>query len=181
MGSIVIAMPKTEDAKRLAGALRARGYDIDLACSTGAEVLQCINARDYGAVVCGFRLSDMSHQELLGYMPDYFEMIILTSESKVDSCADGVVKVTMPLHVPSLMNTIDMVMSHTEKRLRHDKKGPGSRSEEDRKIIEDAQKLLMERNGMGRIEAYRYIQKKSMDSSRSMVDMASDILNSELD
>lgn len=179
MGSIVIAMPQTQDAKRLAGALKCRGYDVDLACSTGAEVLQCINSRDYGVVICTYRLQDMSHQQLLGYMPDYFEMIILTSEAKIAACADEVVKVTLPLQIPNLIHTIDMIMNAVGKRLRHDKKGPGSRSEEDRKLIEDAQKILMERNGLGRVESYRYIQKKSMDSSMSMVEMAKNIINSD--
>jgi len=179
MGSIVIAMPRTEDAKRLSGALKSRGYDVDLACSTGSEVLQCINARDYGVVISGYRLSDMGHQQLLGYMPDYFEMIILTSEAKVSSCADDVVKVTLPLQIPQLTSTIDMIMNGVSKRLRHDKKGPGSRSEEDRQIIEEAQRVLMERNGLGRIESYRYIQKKSMDSSVSMIEMAKTIISSD--
>ncbi len=179
MGSIVIAMPKTEDAKRMSGALKSRGYNVDLACSTGAEVLQCVNARDYGVVISTYRLSDMSHQQLLEYMPDYFEMIILTSEAKINACADEVVKVTLPLQVPQLTNTIDMILNQTGKRLRHDKKGPGSRSEEDRKLIEDAQRILMERNGLGRIESYRYIQKKSMDSSMSMIEMAKNIISSD--
>ena len=179
MGSIVIAMPQIQDAKRLAGALRSRGYDVDLACSTGSEVLQCINARDYGVVICTYRLSDMSHQQLLEDIPDYFEMIILTTAAKAAACADGVVKVTLPLQIPHLTNTIDMIMNGVYKRIRHDKKGPGSRSEEDRKLIEDAQKILMERNGLGRVESYRYIQKKSMDSSISMIEMAKSIISSD--
>lgn len=172
MGSIIIAMPKTEDAKKMAGMLRQRGLGIDLACSTGAEALKCMNTRDYGLVVCGYRLQDMSHMDLLELLPNYFEMITLTSESKAPMCADSVEKVTMPLKTQILLDTIDRVMSRIEKKVRHDKKGPGSRSEEDRLIIEQAQKIIMDERGIGRIESYRYIQKRSMDSSMSMVEMA---------
>ena len=172
MGSIIIAMPKTEDAKKMAGMLRQRGISIDLACSTGAEALKCMNTRDYGLVICGYRLQDMRHMDLLELLPNYFEMITLTSESKAPMCADSVEKVTMPLKTQILLDTIDRVMSRIEKKVRHDKKGPGSRSEEDRLIIEQAQKIIMDERGIGRIESYRYIQKRSMDSSMSMVEMA---------
>ena len=176
MGSVVIAMPKTEDAKRMAGMLRQRGINVDLACSTGSEALKCINARDYGIVICGYRLQDMSHMDLLRMLPDYFEMITLTSESKAPLCADAVEKVTMPLQIHILLETIDRVLSRIEKRVRHDKKGPGSRSEEDRLVIEQAQQIIMDERGIERIESYRYIQKRSMDSSMSMVEMAKKLI-----
>lgn len=176
MGSVVIAMPKTEDAKRMAGMLRQRGVNVDLACSTGAEALKCVDSRDYGIVICGYRLQDMSHMDLLSLLPDYFDMITLTSESKAPMCADGVEKVTMPLQIQILLDTIDRVMSRIEKKVRHDKKGPGSRSEEDRLIIEQAQSIIMNERGMGRIESYRYIQKRSMDSSMSMVEMSKKLI-----
>lgn len=176
MGSIIIAMPKTEDAKRMAGMLRQRGVAVDMACSTGAEALKCVDSRDYGIVICGYRLQDMSHMELIEMLPKYFEMITLTSETKAPLCADGATKVTMPLQVHLLLEAIDTVMSRIEKKVRHDKKGPGSRSEEDRLLIEQAQQIIMDERGIGRIEAYRYIQKRSMDSSMSMVEMAKKLI-----
>ena len=39
-------------------------------------------------------------------------------------------------------------------------------------MIEDAKKLLMERNHMTEEEAHRYIQKCSMDSGNNMVEAA---------
>lgn len=177
MGNIVVAMPKIEDARRLAGALRSKGYNVDMVCSKGSEALHCIKSRNCGVLVCGYRLQDMSHIELLEYMPKYFEMILVTSESKLDSCADRAVKITLPLHIPALANEVRNALDRVEKQLNHDKKGPGSRSEADRKIIENAQQVLMNERGLGRIESYRYIQKRSMDSSVSMVQMAERIIN----
>lgn len=176
MGSVVIAMPKTEDAKKIAGMLRQRGFNVDLACSTGSEALKCINSRDYGVIICGYRLQDMSHLDLLGMLPNYFEMITLTSETKAPLCADAAEKVTMPLNLHILLDAIDRVTSRIEKRIRHDKKGPGSRSEEDRLLIEQAQQIIMDERGIGRIESYRYIQKRSMDSSMSMIEMAKKLI-----
>ena len=176
MGSVIVVMPKTEDAKKLAGALKSRGINVDLACSRGSDALRLVNSRDYGVVVSGFRMQDMSHIDILGYLPKYFEMVLITSESKLDSCAEEVVKVTLPIHIPLLVEAVNQALGRVERQVRHDKKGPGSRSEEDRKLIEDAQKILMDTRGMGRIESYRYIQKRSMDDSVSMLDIANKII-----
>jgi len=177
MGSIVVVMPKIEDARRLAGAIRSKGYNVDMVCAKGSEALHCIKSRNCGVLICGYRLQDMSHIELIDYMPQYFEMILVTSESKLDSCSDKAIKVTLPLHIPILVKEVSDALDRVERQLRHDKKGPGSRSEEDRRIIENAQMILMNERGMARIESYRYIQKRSMDSSVSMVEMAGRILN----
>ena len=44
------------------------------------------------------------------------------------------------------------------------------------KIIDEAKAMLMERNGMSEPEAFRYIQKNSMDFGRTMVESAQMIL-----
>ena len=55
------------------------------------------------------------------------------------------------------------------------------RSEEEKKLIEKAKLILMDRNGMTEPEAFRYIQKSSMDMGRTMTESAQMILllNSE--
>ena len=46
----------------------------------------------------------------------------------------------------------------------------------ERKVIDKAKAVLMERNGMSEPEAFRYIQKTSMDCGRSMSESAQMIL-----
>lgn len=55
-------------------------------------------------------------------------------------------------------------------------KGPNKRSEAEQKIIEEAKALLIERNGMTEPEAFRYIQKSSMDQGRTMAESAQMII-----
>ena len=47
----------------------------------------------------------------------------------------------------------------------------------DRKVLEEAKALLMERNGMTEEEAHRYIQKCSMDSGTNLVETAEMVLS----
>ena len=49
---------------------------------------------------------------------------------------------------------------------------PRHRSLEEQKVIDDAKKILIEKNNMTEPEAFRYIQKCSMDSGNTMVESA---------
>lgn len=56
-------------------------------------------------------------------------------------------------------------------------KGPRARSPEEIKLIEDAQNKLILTNGVDMADAYRLMQKKSMDRCVSMVEIARDVLD----
>mgnify|MGYP000296722938 CR=1 FL=1 len=58
------------------------------------------------------------------------------------------------------------------KALEKDKKKPKQRSWKEQNYISNAKMLLMERNHLSEDDAYRYIQKCSMDSGTNMVETA---------
>ncbi len=178
MGCIIIAMPQLDDASRLAGILRSKGLDVRYVCDTAAQVLVYAGEADSGVVVCGFRLKDMPHMELADMLPENFEMILTVGSANWDNCREGIIKIPLPFKVSELTRSIEMVLSQTDARLRKGGKGPGGRSPAQQAIVENAQKYLMERFGMERVEAYRYMQKQSMNSGNSMVDVAKTILES---
>ena len=51
------------------------------------------------------------------------------------------------------------------------------RSSEERRLIDEAKALLMERNNMTESEAHRYIQKCSMDSGTNLVETAQMVIS----
>ena len=59
---------------------------------------------------------------------------------------------------------------------RKEKKKPKLRSEKEQNYISNAKMLLMERNHLSEDDAYRYIQKCSMDSGTNMVETAQMVL-----
>lgn len=181
MGCIIIAMPRIEDAERLAVILRGKGFFVDFTCDSAADVLRHASYDDSGVVICGYKLKDMPHMELLELLPEHYEMILTVSAARWDMCADDVLKVELPLKVGDFVRTVEMVSSRMEAGRRKGGKGPGGRTKAQQEIVEKAQRLLIERNGMERTEAYRYIQKQSMNSGNSMVEVATTILESEYD
>ena len=178
MGSILIAMPRAEDANKIAGLVQRSGllYDTEV-CSTGSEVLRIANERDYGVAICSKRMRDMSYLELSGYLPTYFGLILITADASLETYSERCVKLMQPLKRSDLMATIEMLTHGFERSRRKSRQQiKKQRSDEEQKLIDQAKKLLMERNGMSEPEAFRYLQKNSMDFGRTMVESAQMIL-----
>ena len=88
----------------------------------------------------------------------------------------------MPFKPDDLKDTLSMLLPGSFALGRKQKPKPKpQRSEEEKKLIEKAKLILMDRNGMTEPEAFRYIQKSSMDMGRTMTESAQMILllNSE--
>lgn len=177
MGTILVAMPKIEDSNRLCTIIKNAGSleDIEI-CRTSAEILRIANARDTGVIVCTKKVFEMNYLELAGYVPDYFGIIVLTKDMGLEMTSERMVKVMMPLAPREFVNSVQMVLSTIGRNLRKKRKIPPRRSEAEQKLIDNAKGLLIERNGMTEPEAFRYIQKCSMDTGRSMVESAQMIL-----
>ncbi len=175
MGSIIVAMPRQEDAKKISEILKSRGLETAALCTTASQVLARVHDLDAGVVICGRRFPDMHYSQIAEYLPEYFTVVLLCTNPVPDGRAGNVVMIQMPFKASDLTGTVEMLLSQLHRRLKK-KAGPAIRSQADRKEIEAAKKLLMERNHMTEPEAFRYIQKCSMDSGTNMVEMAQMIL-----
>jgi response regulator NasT len=65
-----------------------------------------------------------------------------------------------------------MMLEAQIQRRRKKRANPRRRNAEEKKTIDEAKYVLMERNNMSEPEAFRYIQKCSMDSGNTMVESA---------
>lgn len=174
MSCIIIAMPKIEDGNKLASMLTKHGYEVDLVCNSAADILSESSRRDYGVVICCGKMKDMSYIEMQYCLPSTFELIILTKNVEADDLPEDTIKIGMPLQIRNLINTIETIFSRYYKR--HRSSSYNGRTANEKADIDKAKAILMDRNGMTEPEAYRYIQKNSMDSSRTMAEVAAMII-----
>ncbi len=179
MSQIIIVMSKLSDGQRLASMLSDKGIETDHVCESGAEVLSLTEENDGSVIISGYSLSDMTCTELQVRLPVHCEMIVLVGRDKWDMCSDDVMKVELPLKTDDLIRLIESVCSRIEASIKKGGTGSGGRTSDQQKIVERAQAHLMEYKGMTRSEAYRYIQRQSMNSGNSMVDVARTILGEE--
>ena len=176
MGSILIALPKIEDAKHISDILRRRGLETTAICTSGAKVLSTVHELDSGVVICGRRLTDMHYTQVAEYLPTYFEMLLISSQSTLEDCPSGITALGIPFRANDLTGTVENMLAQQAKLLKKQKSAPKKRSEKEQNYINNAKWVLMEKNQMTETEAFRYIQKCSMDSGTNMVETAQKIL-----
>ena len=171
--SIVIALPKIDDAKKIRTILNRHGFSVAAVCSTASTALASMSELDGGILICGYKLTDRYYRDVLEDIPSYFEMLLLASGRVIAEAPTSVLTVEMPMKVSDLVNTVDMMLSQIERRLKKEKKKPKTRSWKEQNYISNAK---LERNHLSEEDAYRYIQKCSMDSGTNMVETAQMVL-----
>lgn len=176
--SVIVVFPKIEDAKNIKNLLIRSGFNVIMACTTGAQALHQIDHLDEGIVVCGYKMADMIYSELREYMPAQFEMLLVASQNLWSECSgNNLVCLAMPIKVHELVNTLQMMVQTLERKKRKAKQKGKIRTPEEKALMLEAKHLLMERNNMTEEEAHRYIQKCSMDSGTNMVETAQMVLS----
>lgn len=83
MSSIVIALPKIEDAKKIRAVLARHGFTVASVCTTASNALSSASELGSGVLICSHRLPDMNYLDLSECMPRDFEMLLLCPISLV--------------------------------------------------------------------------------------------------
>ncbi|MFR7952801.1 MAG: ANTAR domain-containing response regulator [Ruminococcus sp.] len=174
--SIVIALPKIDDAKKIRTILNRHGFSVAAVCSTASTALASMSELDGGILICGYKLTDRYYRDVLEDIPSYFEMLLLASGRVIAEAPTSVLTVEMPMKASDLINTVNMILMQQERKRRKEKKKPKLRSEKEQNYISNAKMMLMQRNHLSEDDAYRYIQKSSMDSGTNMVETAQMLL-----
>lgn len=177
MVNIIVAFSKIEDARSIKNVLVRSGFSVTAICQTGASTINYAESLDSGIVVCGYHFPDMMASQLKEGLPQSFDMLMLASPSKWDNRRSDIVFVGMPLKINDLINTLNMVCQAQERRRKKLREIAKVRSEQEKNLITNAKRILMERNNMTEAEAHHYIQKCSMDSGTNMVETAQMIIS----
>ncbi len=177
--SIIVILPKIEDAKTIKNVLVRNGHQVAGIYTSAAQALSAMDFLDYGVVICGYKMADMIYSQLYDSLPKGFEMLLMASKANCSGLAGtDIVCLNMPLKVQELLDTVDLMSKTMAYKRKKEKSKPKERNEDDKILILEAKKCLMLQNDMTEEEAHRYIQKRSMDSGTNIVDMARKVLES---
>lgn len=180
MADIIIAFPRLDDAKNLRRLLIRNGYDVNMVCDCGSQVMEAVHQLDGGIVISGYRFSDMYYLDINECLPKGFSLLLLASPAKLAECSgENIVSLAMPFKVQDLLNTLEMMcVQYSRFQKKHKKQASGQppRTENDRRLIMAAKEILMERNQMTEEESHHYLQKLSMDSGVKLAETAAMLL-----
>lgn len=177
MTNIIVVFAKIEDAKGIKNILVKNGFSVMAVCTSGAQALSYADEFHDGIIISGYRLADMICVDIKENLPPGFEMVVMASQRVLaEVSGTGIMGLVMPLKVHELVNTVGMMSQGIIRRRKKKKEKPKVRSAEESAIIDSAKTLLIQRNNMTEDEAHRYLLKRSMDNSISLVETAQMLL-----
>ena len=177
--NIIIAFAKSEDTQKFKSILSRGGFEGIITCTSGVQALSAMDDLGSGVIICGYRLTDMLYSELLHDLPEYFQMLLIASTERapVDARGDNFIYLPTPIKKSDLFSTLNMMEEGVRRLKKKAKQRRMNRNEADRKIIEQAKALLMERHHMTEPEAHKYLQKCAMDSGTDMLETAEMVIS----
>lgn len=180
MSNIVIALRKIEDAKKLRVILERHGMAVTAVCSSAASALSFVSVLEAGILICGYRLPDMGFLELQECLNEDFELLVLASAKYAEeiSASENALYMALPMREAEFVNTVSLILEQLEQKRRQQKK-PKIRSQEEKNCIANAKLFLMKQQQITEEEAYRFLQKSSMDAGEAMAETAKRILGEQ--
>ena len=176
MERILVAFTGPEAQKRILRLLEGGGY-VPAACGpTGAEVIREAHQLEAAVVVCGFKLRDMTAEELAHVLWNEAALLVISSAANLDFCqGENLFKLASPFSRSDFFASLELPRRYLSNR---PATAAPRRREEEQKLVARAKALLMEINRMTEAEAHRYLQKRSMDTGAKLWETAQWIIDS---
>lgn len=181
--TIVIALNNAQTSEKLKALLSQEGYQIVALCSSGNELIRAVIKFSPDLALVGYKYKDMSLLDVYETLCDQTNFLAIVNEpykSYIEEDTD-IYCIGTKISNILLTNAIDLIFQ-SKRRIEKLKKKVEKLEHtlEDRKSIEKAKGKLMATSGVTENEAFRYMQKLSMDSGKRMKDIA-DLILEELE
>ncbi len=176
MTRIVVAFIKEELQRKTQRLLASEGLEIAAVCASGAEVIRTVRQMGSAAVICGFRLRDMTADVLAADLRGLAAVMAVAKASYLELCGgENLFKLPVPASRAEFIATLNLMLDFEAAHLRHPASG---RREEERRVIRQVKELLMDVNRMTEEEAHRFLQKRSMERGIRMAEAARWVIDS---
>lgn len=173
---IVVAFSNENNRSRIAELLEVSNHPAKKLCRSGKEAIRSIREMGHGIVVCGYKLTDMTADDLAYDLGDAALVLVVAPPTMLDMCENiSLCRLPTPIKRADLIATIEMLIEIESQKAPSAKT---NRSDEEKELINEAKMLLMEKCAMTEPEAHRFIQKKSMDTGFKLISTARIIIRS---
>lgn len=177
MDMVITSFASQEAQRRILRLLESGGFS-PIACGpSGAEVIRTVHQLGTAAVVCGFKLRDMTAGQLAYALEGRAGLLVVSSAANLDLCqGENLFKLPTPITRADFFASLDLTLHLVSSA---GKRAPAPPEEEgDAAVIRRAKALLMDVNRMTEAEAHRCLQKRSMDAGMHLAETARLIIES---
>ncbi len=180
----VLALANSEAAEKIKYALARSGFSVEDVCSSGSEALRSVRTVMPDILLINFDMPDMTGLEIATIVGDenLCSVLLFVTGVQKSFCADVIEEydITLfpkPVNVESLLSAAETILQNRRRIEKLESELERLRQElDDRKAIDKAKGILMDKKSISEAEAYRRIQKMSMDSRVAMRSIAQKVI-----
>jgi len=128
-------------------------------------VKRLVSKQRVSTVICGYKLSDETAEELFQDLPGFCSMLVVAIQSMLEMVeSDEIFRLAAPVSRSDLLSAVQTLLQV-------------GRRVEQLALVEGAKGVLMDRHGITEEQAHRLLQRKSMDSGEKLVQTARRIID----
>lgn len=176
---VVLALNNEEVSQKIKTILVSNGINVITVCNSGSEVIRSIKQFSPSIVISGYKFNDMNLIDIYERTGDDCSFLAIVNEpykSFIQEETD-IICISSPINTSLLLNTLDIIYQSGRKINKLKEKVSNLEIKiTERKIIEKAKGIIMKEMNLDEQEAYRYMQKNSMDFGLKMIDYAKKII-----
>ena len=178
--NVMLAISNNQVAHKIKHVLTYAGYHVPEICTSGNEAIRHVRLSPPEILLINFEMHDISGLEAARIVgaENLCSVILMVGNAQKDYVYDSIKDyditiLVKPLNKISMINTVDIVLQARIRMHNLSRQLEKAKSDlENRKIIEKAKGILMKSKYISEGEAYRRIQKMSMDNRVSMCDVS---------
>ena len=183
---VLLADPDPDYRKRLKDLLTQHGYLVAAETEDSQGTLQAAFQTEPDVIIMEAKLPGSKGLEIARIIEEQHlaPVVLITSlndrdiieEAKFSAVLGYLIK---PVDETSLIPTLEIAIGIFKRLVRVEKENKRLKKElEERKLVEQAKRLLMEKKGLNEPTAHRYLQKLSMDRCCSMAKISQQVITS---
>ena len=166
MARIIIVGTSEASRTQLSRLLASSGYSVYRLCAFSGELRRALTECEDGIVIITGGLMDARPDDIAADFGTLFQFLLIGRPEALEACeSPQVFKLAYPCSGSAVIGAIEMLSQLHYMRLPH-------RSGGDRKLVEDAKRLLMARYQIDEPEAHRRMQLYAMRHGIKMTDYA---------
>lgn len=177
---VIIALTNEETAQKIKYILSENGYDVLAICNTGGDLIRRASQLSPELIITGYKLSDMTLLDVYDSLAEQCSFLAVVNEPYRSYITEemDIYCIGSPISKAVLINAVDLIFQSRRKLQKLQQKVTKLEIKiEERKIIDKAKGILMQKNGFTENESFRYIQKNSMDTGKKMIEIAEKIIS----
>lgn len=181
---VLLADPDPEFRRKLRDLLRQNGYLVVAETEDGRSTLQAAFSSQPNLVIMEGEIPGCKGLEVARLIEEHrlAPVVIITSHTHRELIEEAKVSsvlgyLTKPIDEGSLIPTLEMALA-TFKRIKkfEEENNKLKQKLEEKQLVDQAKRLLMEKRGLSEQAAYRFLQKTSMDRASTLSRVARQVI-----